>query len=97
MPKLKNKNVAVRQVTRIATILRENLDSKLGEWNEAVIGRGELKDVLGKYGERLKDVFTLSLKKFNVNHFLDSDGEIEVIVEDFNKPVLKIRRLKNWR
>lgn len=97
MPKLKNKNAAVKQVTKIATILKENLDSKLGEWNETVVGKGELRDVLGRHGERLKDVFTLALKKFNVNHFLDSEGEIEVTVEDYDKPLLKIKRLKKWR
>ncbi|MCL7402043.1 MAG: hypothetical protein LZ168_04570 [Thaumarchaeota archaeon] len=97
MPKLKSKNVAVKQVTKIATILKESLDSKLGEWSEAVIGKGELKDVLGRHGERLKDVFTLALKKFNVSHFLDSEGEVEVIVEDYDKPLLKIKRLKKWR
>ncbi|GEM_PF-2367305 len=97
MPKLKSKNAAVKQVTKIATILKENLDSKLGEWNEAVVGKGELRDVLGRHGERLKDVFTLALKKFNVSHFLDAEGEIEVKVEDYDKPLLKIKRLKKWR
>lgn len=94
MPKLRSKCAAVRQVTRIAMILKENLDEKLGEWREAVVGRGELRDVLGRHGDRLKDVFTLALRKFNVRHFLDPEGEIEVVVEDPDKPILRVRRLK---
>lgn len=94
MPKLKNKSVAVTQITKIASILKDSLDGKLGEWDEAVIGRGELRDVLGRHGDRLKDVFTLALKKFRINHFLDPEGEVEVIVEDIDKPLLRIKRLK---
>ncbi|MCS7126541.1 MAG: hypothetical protein NZ929_06515 [Aigarchaeota archaeon] len=97
MPKLKNKVAAVKQITKTAIILKECLDNKLGEWNEAVIGRGELREVLGRHGDRLKDVFTLALKKFNVKHFLDPEGEVEIIVEDYDKPLLRIKRLRKWR
>jgi hypothetical protein len=44
-----------------------------------------------------KYVFTLVSKKFDVSHFLDSEGEVEVIVEDYDKLLLKIKRLKKWR
>lgn len=94
MPKLKNKHVAVKQLTEMACLLKESLDKKLGEWCETTIGRGELKETLGKRGERFKDVLSLALKKFHVKRFLDSDAEIQVEVEDYEKPILKVRRLK---
>lgn len=97
MPKLKSKTAAVKQITKIATILKDSLDNKLGEWSEAVVGRGELKEVLKKHGDRVKDVFTLALKRFNVKHFLDPEGEVEIIVEDCDKPLLRMKRLKRWR
>jgi len=98
MPKLKSKEEAVRQVTRMATILKRALDEKLtpeiGKWTSTQVGKGNLNDILGKHGKRFKDVVQSAINNFGIRRFTDADGEIEVIVIDPKKPVLNVRRLK---
>jgi len=95
MPKVKNKDEAVKQVTKAAELLKKSLREKYGEdYDEKIIGKGELKRVLGQSGERFKDVVMLCCKKFNIYKFSDVDGELEIHVIDVKKPLFKVRDLR---
>jgi len=54
------------------------------------ISKRELKE---RVGERAKDVFTGIVRKFNVETFKDSDGEVVFLVVDRKKIKVKARRV----
>lgn len=95
MPKVKSKDEAVKQVTKAAELLKKSLREKYGgDYHDKLIGKGELKKVLGSSGERFKDVVMLCCKKFNITKFSDIDGELEIQVIDVKKPLFKVRDLR---
>jgi len=95
MPKIKSKEEAIKQVSRAAAVLKEALREKYGDdYDGRQIGRGDLKDVLGKYGDRFKDVVIGCVKKFGIRRFLDPEGEIMITVLDEKKPLFQVRKVK---
>jgi len=94
MPKLKNKNEAIRQVLIAAGILKKKMKELGKDINEIIIGKGETSHLLGsKDGKGLKPVFVQAVKQFGIRRFTDPDLEYVFEVIDEDKPLLRVRRL----
>jgi len=94
VPKIKSKEEAIKQVSRCAAVLKKALIEKYGDdYDGRQIGRGDLKDVLGKHGDRFKDVVMGCVKKFGIKKFLDPEAEIMIIVLDEKKPLFQVRKI----
>lgn len=97
MPKISNKEESIRYLTRVADLFKKHLIQKYGPdpeaWGERYIGEAEIDSILKRVGERAKDVFTGIVRKFNVETFKDSDGEVVFLVVDRKKIKVKARRV----
>jgi hypothetical protein len=94
MPKISDKNEGVKYLTNVANLFKNFLKEKYGEdgWGERYIGEADIRNILRKQGPRAKDVFTGFIRKFNVTHFKDGEGEAVFIVVDRKKVKVQAKR-----
>jgi hypothetical protein len=94
MPKISNKDEGVRYLTHVADLLKKFLRKKYNDsWGERFIGEADIENILKRQGTRAKDVFTGFIRKFNVEQFKDSEGEVVFIVADKKKIKVQARRI----
>jgi len=98
MPKVSNKEEGVKYLTHVADLLKKALIQKYGQdpalWGERIIGEAEIENILKRQGDRAKDVFTGFIRRFNVEQFKDSEGEVVFIVLDKKKIKVQARYVK---
>jgi hypothetical protein len=94
MPKISNKDEGIRYLTNVADIFKKFLKEKYGDyWGGRYIGEAEIQNILRRQGPRAKDVFTGFVRRFNVEQFKDSEGEVVFIVADKKKIKVQARRV----
>jgi hypothetical protein len=67
--------------TQVSDLFKRFLKEKYGaeNWGERYIGEAEIENILRRHGERAKDVFSGFVRRFNVEQFKDSEGEVVFI------------------
>jgi len=94
MPKISNKDEGIKYLTSVADLFKKFLKEKYGDnWGERYIGEAEIENILKRQGPRAKDVFTGFVRRFNVEKFTDSEGEVVFIVVDRKKVKVQARRV----
>ena len=94
MPKISNKDEGVKYLTNVANLFKKFLKEKYGDnWGERYIGEADIENILKRQGPSAKDVFTGFIRKFNVEQFKDSEGEVVFIVADKKKIKVQARRV----
>jgi hypothetical protein len=94
MPKISNKDEGIRYLTNVADLFKKFLKEKYGDnWGERYIGEAEIENILKRQGPRAKDVFTGFVRKFCVEQFKDSEGEVVFRVVDRKKIKVQARRV----
>jgi hypothetical protein len=94
MPKISNKDEGIKYLTAVADLFKRFLKEKYGDnWGERYIGEAEIENILKRQGPRAKDVFTGFIRRFNVEQFKDSEGEVVFVVADKKKVKVQARRV----
>jgi hypothetical protein len=94
MPKISNKDEGIKYLTAVADSFKKFLKEKYGDnWGERYVGEAEIENILRRQGPRAKDVFTGFVRKFNVEQFKDSEGEVVFIVADKKRIKVQARRV----
>ena len=91
MPKLKSKQKAIAIILNLGREFTKLCEER--GVDELTVGRGELKHMFNTGVRRGKDVITMALQRFVVNErIITQSWEIEV--KDWDKPVLRFRRIR---
>lgn len=91
MPKLKHKRKALEMILGLGLEFSRVCDER--GVDEITVGRGELKHLLNIGVRRGKDLVTMALQRFVVaDRITTPTWEIEV--KDWEKPILRFRRIR---